>query len=122
MPVTTRSQTKARRLAQEARCQLFKATMVIPKKPDFEFITTTNKYKDIISCLNHGRATTKEQICFKQSSITFQVNFNYSFSYDYSNGLHNSNLFEFKFIKSDNTTITDNEKEILIKLVKQHYK
>lgn len=121
MPVTTRSQTKARRLAQEARCQIFKARIVNPKKPDFQFITTTNKYKDIIACLHHGRATTKEQISFKQSSITFQIYFDYTFAYDYSNGLYDSIFLGFKFIKSDNTAISDNDKEILINLVKQYY-
>lgn len=117
MPVTTRSQTKARRLAQEAKYQLFKTS----KKPDFQFITTTNKYKDIIACLHHGRATTKEQISFKQSSITFQIYFDYTFAYDYSNGLYDSIFIGFEFIKSDNTAISDNDKEILINLVKQYY-
>lgn len=115
MPAVTRSQTKAKRLPIEA-------TILNPKKNDFLFITTTNKYKDIIHCLHHGRATTKEQISFKKASINYQVNFDYTFAYDYSNGLYDSIFLGFKFIKSDNTAVSDNDKEILINLVKQYYK
>lgn len=122
----TRSQTKARR-EREAQCHLMStktqnATQLVPEKSTFELVSSTNKFKDIIECLHHGRATTKEQVCFRQSSITYQILFDYTFAYEYSNGLYDSIFIGFKFIKSDNTTISDSEKEILTKLVKQYYK
>lgn len=122
----TRSQTQARR-EREAQGYLVStktqnATQLVPEKSTFEFVSSTNKYKDIIQCLHYGRATTKEQVCFRQSSITFQILFDYTFAYEYSNGLYDSIFIGFKFIKSDNTPISDREKEILTNLVKQHYK
>lgn len=125
----TRSQTKARR-EKEAQGQLaatklqkeIPKTQLVPEKSTFDLVSSTNKYKDIIECLHHGRATTKETMIFKKGSSNYQVNFDYTFDYEYSNGLYYSIFNGLQFIKSDNTTISDSEKEILTNLVKQYYK
>jgi len=136
MPAVTRSQTKARREAvqrylpsrlpklQKEIPKTQNSMQLVPEKSTFELVSSTNTYKDIfrIASLHYGRATTKETMIFKKESSYYQVHFDYTFAYGYSNGLYDSIFNGLKFIKSDNTTISDSEKEILLKLVKQYYK
>jgi len=132
MPVVTRSQTKARREAvqiylpspklQKEIPKTQNSMQLVPEKSTFQLVFSTNKYKHIIACLHYGRATTKETMIFKKGSSNYQVNFDYTFAPEYSNGLYDSIFLGLRYIKSDNTPVSDDEKEILLKLLKQYYK
>lgn len=130
MPVTTRSQRRAIMQANQDAAIKAKAKTELPKQKqintlnsNFSIISSTTKYKDIIACLHHGRVKTMEKIIMKKGATTFEINFKYCFSYDWSNGLHNvDEPQEIQIVKTDGTIVTDNEKSFILFVIKRTYK
>lgn len=134
MPVTTRSQRRAIMQAYQeeaikamaktnAKTELPKQKQINTLNSNFSIISSTTKYKDIIACLDHGRVKTMEKIIMKKGATTFEINFKYCFSYDWSNGLHNvDEPQEIKIVKTDGTIVTDNEKSFILFVIKRTYK
>lgn len=88
----------------------------------FTIISISNKYKDIVDCLDHGRATTREVIILEKNKVTFEVYFNYSFTYDYSNGINADEPRITKIAKSTGNEPTAAEKGVIEYIIKQNYK
>jgi hypothetical protein len=70
--------------------------------------------------MDHGHATTKETLIAKKGNVTYHVDFEYPFYYDYSNGIIPDEYEIDQIITDDGTVIMDNEKKLFFKsMIKQ---
>ena len=88
----------------------------------FNVINSSNKFKEIVDCLDHGRATTREVIVLEKGKTQFEVNFNFSFTYDRSNGIVADKPIITKISKSNGKDATEAEKNMIISYIEQNYK
>lgn len=88
----------------------------------FKVLSASKKFKDIVECLHHGSATTREIIVLSKSNVQFDIHFSYSFTYDHSNGLIADKPVITNIIKSDGNNATEKEISIIEYFIKQNYK
>jgi len=88
----------------------------------FTVVSSSEIYKFIISCLDKGRATTKETLVLQKNGVEFQVQFNLSFTYDYSNGMDADEPQITSIQKSNEKKETASEINLIKLLIKQNYK
>ena len=88
---------------------------------EYTLISTTEIYKNVIQYLDNGRATTPENIVLQKNGIKFEVDFNYSFTYDWSNGVI-ADEPEFDVTKSDGKDVTDDELSDIEEIIREIYR
>ena len=86
----------------------------------YTLISTTEIYKNVIQYLDNGRATTPENIVLQKNGIKFEVEFNYSFTYDWSNGVI-ADEPEFDVTKSNGKNVTATELSNIKKIIREIY-
>jgi hypothetical protein len=88
----------------------------------FTVVSSSEIYKFIISCLDKGRATTKETLVLQKKGVEFQVKFNLSFTYDDSNGMDADEPQITSIQKSNGKKETASEVNMIKAIIKQNYK
>lgn len=88
----------------------------------FTVVSSSEIYKFIISCLDKGRATTKETLVLQKKGVEFQVKFNLSFTYDDSNGMYADEPQITSIQKSNGKKETASEVNMIKAIIKQNYK
>lgn len=88
----------------------------------FTVISSSEIYKDVIVYLDNGRGTTKEKLILQKNGVTFEVNFDLPFMYDWSNGLVVDEPKITRIMKSNKENETESEVSIIKYFIKQSYK
>lgn len=88
----------------------------------FNVVSSSEIYKLIISCLDNGRATTKETLILQKKGVEFQVKFNLLFTYDGSNGMNADEPQITSIQKSNGKKETASEVNMIKAIIKQNYK
>jgi hypothetical protein len=89
---------------------------------ELKIISSSNKFKDIIECLDHGRGMTREIIKLEKGKIEIEISFNFGFYYDRSNGILADEPILTKISKSNGKEISESEKTQIKSFIQENYK
>jgi len=95
--------------------------MVNDMSRGFHVKSSSECFKLIKSCLDEGRATTKEVIIMEKEGVNYEVRFDFHFRYDWSNGLQ-SDPIRLTITKDNGEEATSSEETIIRHYIDTHYR
>ena len=97
-----------------------KATGAPKKSGKWEFKSITENWRIVLKYLEEGKVNAKENAVLTRYGVEYDVDFEFTFHYDWSNGME-GDFFEITDIsRNDSKEITEGTKQYIAKLIQLH--
>lgn len=97
-----------------------KATGAPKKSGKWEFKSITDNWRIVRKFLEKGKVNVKENAVLTRYGVEYDVDFEFTFQYDWSNGMDGYNFKITSISRNDSKEITEGTKEYIAKLIQRH--